>query len=95
MSLVKVRYKAKERTRGMPFTANNSGLGLSKLVTRGWFWVRFDFKPQSQSEGRTAQRLTLLLQVSELEKKGNWSFDWKQMSGEMGLARNRLGSLET
>jgi len=93
MSLVKERYKAKERTRGMPFNGNNSDVDLSKLVTRGWCWVWFSFKPLPQSEGSTAQRLTLLLEVFELEKKGNWSFDWKQMSGEMGLARNRLGSL--
>lgn len=74
----------------MPFNSNNSDLKLSKLVTRFWCWVWFSFKPLPQSEGSTAQRLTLLLQVFELEKKGNWSFDWKQMSGEMGLARNRL-----
>lgn len=77
----------------MPFNGNNSGLELSKLVTRGWCWVWFSFKPLPQSEGSTAQRLTLLLQVFELEKKGNWSFDWKQMSGEMGMARNWLSSL--
>lgn len=70
MSLVKERYKAKERTRGMPFNGNNSGLDLSKLVTRGWCWVWFSFKPLPQSEGSTAQRLTLLLQVFELEKRG-------------------------